>query len=79
MYRLQNPYPINFMIKIAKIDTLFMTKMGEKNIYFKEYLLSPAPGPTASTDLVNYSWSWMTIKDVLDNLKKISSGILQTI
>ena len=30
MSGLQNPYPINFMTKMANIGTLFMTKMAEK-------------------------------------------------
>ena len=38
---LQNPYPINFMTKMAKIDTLFRTKMAEKP--YKEYPLPPVP------------------------------------
>ena len=41
MCSLQNPYPINFMTKKAKIDTLFMTKMAEKP--YKEYPLPPVP------------------------------------
>ena len=40
MSRLENPYPINFMTKMAKIDTLFMTEMAEKQ--HKEYPEPPA-------------------------------------